>query len=262
MADRAIALDPDLAEAYATRGFTMMRAWAPAEGIAADFQRALELRPNSADVHQWYASFLSRQGRYDEGVAEAERAVALDPLAPGVRIGFSTNALAARRYDVAEQEAARALALEPSLMRPRAYQALGDLLSGHADRCATLSLGPYVGVRAMCLHSLGRLREAAQIADSLSAAFTAGTAGDSIFSPVLAARGVAEYYAWTGNAAESLAWLERAYALAPQGEDFQVIASGLYDKVRNDPRFQAGLQRVRTQIYDRVQRARRSVGLK
>jgi TMEM175 potassium channel family protein len=38
------------------------------------------------------------------------------------------------------------------------------------------------------------------------AAFTAGTVGDSLYSPVLAARGVAEYYAWTGNTERSLAW--------------------------------------------------------
>jgi tetratricopeptide (TPR) repeat protein len=240
----------------------MTRIWAPAEGIAADFKRALDLRPNSADVHQWYATFLSRQDHHDEALAEEERSIALDPLAPGVRVGFSLVALAARRDHVAAQEAARALALEPGLMRPRAFQVLGTLLSGHTERCDTLSLGPYVGLRAMCLHSLGRLREAARIADSLRAAFTAGTVGDSIFSAALAARGLAEYYAWTGNVEESLAWLERAYAIAPGGEDYQVIASGLYDKVRNDPRFQARLQRVHTQIYDRVRHAQRGVGLK
>ena len=97
---------------------------------------------------------------------------------------------------------------------------------------------------------------------SLRAAFTVGTVGDSLFSSVLAARELTEYYAWTGNAEESLAWLERAFAISPIGDDFPVIASGIYDKVRNDPRFKAGLQRARTQIYDRVQRARRGVGLK
>jgi len=255
MANRAIVLDSDLAEGYAARGRATMGAWAPAQGIAVDFKRALELRPNSPDVHQWYAGFLARQGRYDEGLAEAERAVALDPVAPGVRIAFSQAALAGRRYEVAEREAAGAVALEPSLVAARMYQALGDLLSGKPDRCALASLGAYVGVRAMCLHSLGRVREATQIADSLRAAFKAGTASDSSFSPVVVTRGLAEYSAWTGSAEESLAWLERAYAISPEGEDWRIIASALYDKVRNDPRFTAGLQRARTQIYDRVRRA-------
>jgi tetratricopeptide (TPR) repeat protein len=262
MADRAIALDSNSAEAYGARGLTMTRSWAPAEGIAVDFKRALALRPNSPDVHQWYAGVLARQGRYDEALTEVERAVALDPLAPGVRTGFSFVALTARRYDMVVEEATRALALEPSLMLAREHQALGNLLSGHADRCATLGLGPYVGVRAMCLHSLGRLTEATQIVDSLRAAFRGGTVGDSIFSPAIIAREVAEYYAWSGNPEESLAWLERAYAISPVGEEFHFIASGLYDKVRNDPRFKAGLQQAHTQVYDRVRRARLRVGLK
>jgi serine/threonine protein kinase/tetratricopeptide (TPR) repeat protein len=258
MADRAIALDSTLGEAYAARGQALARAWAPAERIESDFQRALELRPNSPDVHQWYATFLLREARYDAAREQVEQAVALDPLAPGVRVAVSNFALATRRYDVVAQEAGRALALEPSLMFAQAQQVLGDLLAGHAERCDTRRLDPYVGVRAMCLYSLGRVQGAVQLADSLGAAFRAGTAGDSSFSPVVVARGLAEYYAWTGDAEQSLAWLERAYALSPEGEDFRALASGIYDKVRADPRFQAGLQQTRTQIYERVQQARRS----
>jgi tetratricopeptide (TPR) repeat protein len=261
LADRAIALDADWAEAYAARGRAMERAWAPAEGIALDFTRALELQPNSPDVHQWYAGFLSRQNRHDEALAETERAVALDPLSPGAHVALTLEALAARRYDVAEQEAERTMVLEPSLLHAREDEALGGLLTGNLDRCATLSLGPSIGVRAMCLHSLGRLQEAAQITDSLRAAATARPIADSI-SLLIAARGLAEYYAWSGNADESLAWLEQAYAISPEGEQFFVIASAIYDKVRNDPHFKTGLQRIRTQIYERVQRARRGVRLK
>ena len=256
MADRAIAIQSDLAEGFAARGYVMTRSWAPAEFISADFRRALELRPNSPDVHQWYAQFLSREGRYAEMLDQVSRAVDLDPLAPGVRVAGSQVGLAARHYDFAEQEAVRALALEPSLMRARAFLALDHLLADKPDRCATLSLGPYAGVRALCLYALGRANEAARIADSLRRAFTAGAQADSTFIRAGAARGLAEYYAWTGNAEESLAWLERAYAISPLGEDFQVIESGVYDKVRNDSRFKVGLQNIRKRIYERVQRAR------
>src|SRR3989449_6768786 len=154
-ADRAIALDPELAEAYATRGYIMTRAWGPAGEIAADFNRALELRPNSADVHQWYARFLTRQERYNEALAEVERAVALDPLAPGVRVAFALDALAARRYDVAAQEAERVVALEPSLVAGRAVQGLGNLFSGHPDPGGGLRLDPYGCGWATGLHSRG-----------------------------------------------------------------------------------------------------------
>jgi serine/threonine protein kinase len=73
MADRAIALDSTLGEAYAARGQALAHAWAPAERIESDFQRALELRPNSPDVHQWYAAFLSREARYDAAREQVSR---------------------------------------------------------------------------------------------------------------------------------------------------------------------------------------------
>ncbi|HVH09051.1 MAG TPA: protein kinase [Gemmatimonadales bacterium] len=262
LADRAIALDSNLAEAYAARAYVVTRAWGPAEGISIDFKRALELRPSSADVHAWYARFLSRQGRSEEAVAEGEQAVSLDPLAPGPRVTLSIDALLARHYDVAEEEATRAVALEPNLKLPRAFQGIAELLSGDPTRCATLSLGPYAGVRAMCLHSLGRVQEAARVADSLRAAFARRTVEDSIFSPVPAARGLAEYYAWIGNAEQSLAWLKEVYALSPDGELSTIVASAIYDKVRSDPRLHAGVDRLHAETYDRVQRARRQAVLK
>jgi TolB-like protein/tetratricopeptide (TPR) repeat protein len=256
MADRAIALDPDLAEAYAARGRALSRAGAPAEEVAADFARALQLRPNLADAHQWYALFLAREGRHDEAFTESERVLSLDPLAPGVRTAVSNVALGGRRYQEAAAEADRALALEPGLIKAREQRAMGDLLSNNAARCVSQSLGPYVSVQAMCLYTLGKTQEAARIADSLRDMFVAKTVTDSTFTPVTAARGLAEYHAWTGNTRESLAWLERAFAISPEAEDFNVLASGLYDKVRDDARFKAGLKQIQEQVYRRVQAAR------
>jgi tetratricopeptide (TPR) repeat protein len=256
MADRAIALDSSLADAYAVRGIIGTFAWAPADSVAADLTRAIGLQPNSANAHQWYGQFLSRDGRYEEGLAQSREAAALDPLAPGVRMGYSAVALVAHRYDVAAREAERAATLQPGLMLAHWQRALGYLLSGNAAQCTEVRLGPYIGLHAVCLHAIGRHTEAAQIIDSLRAAFVGGTAGDSTFSPVVAARGLASYFAWTGNAAESLAWLERAYALSPIGGDVREIASGMYDKVQNDPAFKAGIERLHTNVYLRVSRER------
>jgi serine/threonine-protein kinase len=255
LANHAISLDPDQAEAYAIRAVALVHAWGPAKPIAADFTRALELLPNSADLHQWYGQLLEREGLRAKAIAEAERAVALDPLAPGVRVTLVLLDLSQHRYSFAAQEAERVLALEPGIVRARTYEAMAELLAGQADRCLRHDLGPYIVMRALCLHSLGRAQEAVRIVDSVSAAFLAGTAGDTMFSPGLAAQGLAEYYAWTGDASQSLAWLERTYAISPVGEDQRILDSGLYDKVMNDPRFQAGLQRIHSQIYDRVRRA-------
>lgn len=133
---------------------------------------------------------------------------------------------------------------------------MAQLLGGKADQCVAQEIGPYAAVRAMCLFTLGREREATRIVDSLSAAFTAGTAGDSTFSPALVGQGLAQYYAWVGNPDQSLAWMERTYAITPDGEDHPVFDTGLYDKVKDNPRFKAGMDRIRARIYDRVLAAR------
>ena len=78
-----------------------------------------------------------------------------------------------------------------------------------------------------------------------------------MFSPAIASRTLAEYFAWTGSAEESVAWIERAFAASPLGEDFRLSASGIYDKVRADPRFQPSLERARSRAHEQVERARR-----
>jgi len=139
---------------------------------------------------------------------------------------------------------------------------MGQLLSGHPERCATAELGPYVAGKAMCLHALGKTQEATVIVDSLRRMFNTSLGWDSTFSRVLAARGLAAYFAWIGDSKESLAWLERAYSISPNGEMFQVLVSGVYQKVRNDPTFEAGLTRLQREVYDRVDRARREAALR
>ena len=254
--DRAVTLDSLSGEAYAARGRVLTRSMAPADTVEADFKRALALQPNSPDVHQWYALFLATQGRHAESLPESERAVSLDPLAPGARIAAANMTLAAGQPAAARQEADRALALEPGLVRAQELQGLGDLLLKEFRRCLALALGANSGARAMCLHSLGRVREAEAAAGALRAAFAAKPSPDAAAGRVGPAQSLARYYAWTGNAEQSLAWLERAYAISPEGEDLVIIASAVYDKVRDDPGFKAGLQRIRTRIYDRIQRAR------
>ena len=74
-----MALDPDLAEAWASAGgIANARAqYARAEPL---LRRAIALNPNYATAHHWLGYALINLGRRDEALASAERAVALDPL--------------------------------------------------------------------------------------------------------------------------------------------------------------------------------------
>jgi TolB-like protein len=79
-ARRAIELDDSLAAAHGSLAFVVLFQdwdWAAAEE---SLTRALDLAPNSRDVHQGYGLFLDMRGRFDEAQEHNARAQELDPL--------------------------------------------------------------------------------------------------------------------------------------------------------------------------------------
>ncbi|MEO6394124.1 MAG: winged helix-turn-helix domain-containing protein [Pyrinomonadaceae bacterium] len=77
---RAIELDEHLAEAHASLGYALMHHdWDLAAGERS-LHRSIELNPNYATAHQWYAKLLVAMGRFDEAKAEMALAQDLDPL--------------------------------------------------------------------------------------------------------------------------------------------------------------------------------------
>jgi hypothetical protein len=179
----------------------------------------------------------------------------MDPQNAGRRVALAYITLALGDFERTAEEARMAWQLEPELMLPRALEAWAHLLNGDPQRCAELELGPHTVVRATCLHEMGRVQESEAIVDSVSTALEGGSIPVDNFGEVLRAGDLAVYYAWAGDAGESLTWLDRAYQLSPSGVESRVFASRLFDKAREDPTFVRAVERIHAQIWDRVQRA-------
>ena len=254
MANRAIELDEDAAEAYAARGEMETKALSPAEPIEADFQRALELSPNSADAHGWYAHFLVREGQHDEAFAENEMAIEIDPLAPGRRLGAALGALGSRRNNTAATAAQRGLALGPTLELGRYLEALAHLLARKLDDCLNVLGDSYPGVGAMCQYSQGDEAAALQVIDSLKSTVSS-TSGPRSHDEMLSYRELAMFYAWVGHVDETLDWLERGFTWSHGAVWLEIIRSGVFDRVREDSAFQAGLEGMRERIRERLLQA-------
>ncbi len=103
-ADKALALEPDLAEGYSARGWIKKNIdwdWAGAES---DLRRSIELSPKNAAAHQRLARTLSVLGRHEEALAEVQIAYELDPISE-IIIAARFPILEARGdYDIALQE--------------------------------------------------------------------------------------------------------------------------------------------------------------
>ncbi len=92
-AERALALDPDLAQAHASLGAYLGYyewQWQAAE---AEFRRAVELDANDAWTRFLLAQLLGLQRRFPESQAQWDRAVDLDPLSLYFRVGAANSSL-------------------------------------------------------------------------------------------------------------------------------------------------------------------------
>lgn len=81
-AERALAIDGDLASASATLAHVLMRYDWEFERAETMYRRAIALNPASANAHQWFSLDLAALGRLDEALAENGVAQELDPLSP------------------------------------------------------------------------------------------------------------------------------------------------------------------------------------
>jgi len=64
-----------------------------------EFRRAIQLNPNYATAHHWYAFYCADLGRADEAVSEIREAQRLDPLSVIINADVANVFYLARRYD-------------------------------------------------------------------------------------------------------------------------------------------------------------------
>ena len=68
-------------------------------------------------------------------------------------------------------------------------------------------------------------------------------------------RDIAMFYAWIGNAEESLDWLERVSSWSHTLISGLFMRNEVFDRVSEDPGFQSGLERIRTRMRQRLLQA-------
>src|SRR5580692_3300748 len=83
-AKKAVELDQQSSEAHASLAFVTFYGMWDATEAEKEFRRAIELDPNDAKAHHWYATFLHALNRHDEALSEIELARKLSPDSPAI----------------------------------------------------------------------------------------------------------------------------------------------------------------------------------
>jgi serine/threonine-protein kinase len=240
-AAEALALDTGLGDAHAVLAlvkFTQEFDWAGAE---AEFKRALELSPGSADTYDHYGWLLGSVGRIDEALEMVRRAHELDPLAH--RTDVASMLLRAGRFDEAREAAKRAVEFDPNDARASAVLAWAHVLSGNSTE------GVPMLERAVA-QAPGNMMYLAQLGEALGMSGQTDRARAVLhqLSDLSHERHVSPYhfaYVHTGlgELDEAMDWLERAYT-DRSGSIYGVKGSFLFTPLKTHPRFRALLAKM------------------
>jgi serine/threonine-protein kinase len=238
-AERAIALDPDLADAHAMVGYVKMTYEFDWAGAEAEYRRALELNSNNADAYDLYGRFLQSVERYDEAIAMQARAQELDPIVN--KTDVATAYLRASRYLEAIEFAKRAVEIDLSDPRPRftlgwAYLGAGRVTEGLAEMEQAIELAPAANIWLAQLgeaYGLNGMRDKAEaILDRLL---------DRSRTEYVSPYHFAYVYTGLGRYDEAMDYLERA-SEQRAGSIYGIKGSFLFKPLRGHPRFEALLR--------------------
>jgi TolB-like protein/class 3 adenylate cyclase/Flp pilus assembly protein TadD len=240
-AQKALELDPELAEAHMSLALALVAAYDWRNGLK-EFDRALELNPNLAFAYELQAWTVNGLGRFDEAIAKTKKAVELDPLNPFFQMSLSFYQYWARQYDDAIAQARKTLAMDPNsaithLLLGLSFLKKGDTAGAIAELQKTKAPDPgawYQGFLGYA-YAISGERAKAEVAlreleDLAKRQYVSPTAFATI-------------YLGLGQKEKCLDWLEKSYEQQDSACWYLKIDQ-IYDSVRNEPRFQALVQKV------------------
>jgi len=257
-AERALELDPNVAEAYTCLAHIHTWYdwdWSEAE---AGFERALSLDPNYATARHWYSMYLMAQGQPDEALAEARRAVELDPLSLFLRNHLARFLFVRRRYAEAIDALRTAAEMDPNIGNPHGWLfRIHGLLGRHDEAVEALKVAHRLsgaspaeldsierayaesGWESVLELEIERLTEKYRVELETGETLGTGELGADEGKPILIAR----LYALLGRTDQAFEWLDVAVQEHRIGL-LTLRCHPIWDGLRSDPRYTAVLKRM------------------
>ena len=241
-ANKALEIDETLAEAHAILGYIIF--WYDWDWKAAEnqFKRALELNPDNADTHLFYANLLSNTERHAEAVAETKKALELDPL------NLRVNGLSARFLAVAGQpdEALKLLQktfeLDPNYWLAHQSATIAYLKKGmyaEAANAGRKALQNYDNTRNIAFLGYALAKEGKTAEARAELVKLLQLSREGYLPPI----NIATIYSGLNEREEALKWLERGIEQRDPRMTFLKVEPQ-WDNLRDDPRFKDLLRRI------------------
>src|SRR5262245_51994664 len=241
-AEKAISLDRNLAEAHVAMGGVFMYYDFDWDRAEREFTRALELSPNLAAGHDYYALYLAALGRREEAKREAALARQLDPLSLAILVDAAFVHYLARDYDQTVALNQRALDLDRNFWPAHRDLGLGlERVRRFPEAITALQRAQSLDNNSSVLEMLGgtyaawgKTADAHRVLDDLTA-----MAGQRYVCPYE----VATVHSGLGDTKATLDWLEKGYKERADCMPW-TFADPKLDALHGHPQFQAILKQV------------------
>ncbi|MDQ3258964.1 MAG: protein kinase, partial [Acidobacteriota bacterium] len=243
IAKKALEIDDGIAEAHTSLAWVLQTYEWDWSGAEREYKRAIELNPNYATAHQWYAEFLMAMGRHQDALDEIHRAKELDPLSLIINAVEGWVLYHARDYDRSIEQYRKTIELEPRF--PLLWDFLARIYEQKED---------YENAIAAHRKSIELEGGSAVEQDALKEAYTKfGVKGYwqkrlELLQKLEEVRATQFYcmvkiHALLGDKDKAFALLENSY----QQREYSIInikVSPDFDGLRSDPRFSDLMRRV------------------
>ena len=243
-AEKALAIDSTLAEAYTALGQVKSFYDWDWNGAEEQFQKGIALNPNYPLLHHWRALNLMAMGRLEEARAAMRRALDLDPMLLIANVNLGRVDYYEGHYDQAVKEYQLALELDENFMRTHLRLGLAYV----QERRFEDALGEYKRAREIAgdtpqttAHIAHVLAVSGRKSEALAALAELRERGKRQYIPPY---DIALIYVGLDQTDEAFAWLEKAYA-DRSTEMIYFKVEPLLAPLHSDPRYQNLLSRMR-----------------
>jgi serine/threonine protein kinase len=245
-ARKALELDPTLSRPHAVLGSNEFEYDWDFSGGAAEYKKAVELDPNDATLHDWYACDIGMiGGREQEALAEINRAHRLDPLSPVFSTYVGIVHVFARQYDEAISACRKVTEDDPGFAL--SHYCLAQAYWGKR-------MYPHVIEEWKSYGKLADDRNESEFAFALQQGFRAAGWKAALAKGIevrqaqrktgySSASAIGGLYADLGDKDQAFQWLDTAY----RERDYWLIGlrtNFLFDPLHSDPRFTEMVRRV------------------
>lgn len=233
--DRALSINPLLAEAHASSGQLYYDSW-QWNNAEKELERAVELNPNYATAHQWLGGLYLILGKFADAEMEYARAQELDPLSPIIGSNVALLYILKRDPDRAIEESKKILDLNPdfpfafwcrgwAFVRQHRYDEAGREFESAVEKSDRASY--FLSTLANFYVTSGRRKDALALLKELEERYEKGQA---------TGYDVAGVYIGLADKDKAFAWLEKDLKQR-RGELPGIVVDLRFESIRTDPRY-------------------------